>query len=106
VFETYWTTGRGVEAMNSSYRLLDLTPYGRQEKWEDSPTGWLKGKQVMRSNGRPTAQWSRLEAGRSDNLDTTPRSARNPSLRRTLLLGPGPLVIHLEPARFPLLLQT
>ena len=38
VFETYWTTRRGVEAMDNSYRLLDLTVYGRQETWEDSPT--------------------------------------------------------------------
>jgi len=30
VFETYWTTVRGVEAMDNSYRLLDLTVYGRQ----------------------------------------------------------------------------
>jgi predicted dithiol-disulfide oxidoreductase (DUF899 family) len=37
VFETYWTTDRGVEAMDNSYRLLDLTVYGRQEAWEDSP---------------------------------------------------------------------
>jgi predicted dithiol-disulfide oxidoreductase (DUF899 family) len=40
VFETYWTTSRGVEAMDNSYRLLDLTIYGREETWEDSPTGW------------------------------------------------------------------
>ena len=40
VFETYWTTRRGVEAMDNSYRLLDLTVYGRQEAWEDSPAGW------------------------------------------------------------------
>jgi len=32
VFETYWTNGRGVEAMDNSYRLMDLTVYGRQEK--------------------------------------------------------------------------
>src|SRR5450432_2885448 len=70
VFETYWTTRRGVEAMDNSYRLLDLTVYGRQESWEDSPTGWLKGKQFNRTNGRPTAQWSRLKAGRSDDLGT------------------------------------
>ena len=71
VFETYWTTIRGVEAMDNSYRLLDLTVYGRQEKWEDSPTGWPKpftGKEALRTNGRPTAQWSRLEAGYSDDL--------------------------------------
>ncbi len=35
VFETYWTTRRGVEAMDNSYRLLDLTVYGRQETWEE-----------------------------------------------------------------------
>jgi predicted dithiol-disulfide oxidoreductase (DUF899 family) len=40
VFETYWTNGRGVEAMDNSYGLLDLTVYGRQEGWEDSPAGW------------------------------------------------------------------
>jgi predicted dithiol-disulfide oxidoreductase (DUF899 family) len=74
VFETYWTTIRGVEAMDNNYRLLDLTVYGRQETWEDSPTGWpqrFKGKQVTRTDGRPTPQWSRLKAGYSDDLGTT-----------------------------------
>jgi predicted dithiol-disulfide oxidoreductase (DUF899 family) len=74
VFETYWTTGRGVEAMDNSYDLLDMTVYGRQEIWEDSPSGWprlLDGKQRVRCNGRPTAQWPRLEAGFSDELDKT-----------------------------------
>src|SRR5271165_742817 len=31
VLETYWTTARGVEVMDNSYHLLDLTVYGRQE---------------------------------------------------------------------------
>ena len=70
VFETYWTTIRGVEAMDNSYRLLDLTVYGRQETWEDSPSGWVRGKNFTRSDGRPTAQWSRLKAGYSDDLGT------------------------------------
>jgi predicted dithiol-disulfide oxidoreductase (DUF899 family) len=73
VFETYWTTRRGVEAMDNSYRLLDLTVYGRQEPWEDSPTGWprrLKGEHPYRLDGRPIAQWSRLKAGYSDDLGT------------------------------------
>jgi predicted dithiol-disulfide oxidoreductase (DUF899 family) len=56
VFETYWTTMRGVEVMDNSYRLLDLTVYGRQERWEDSPADWLKGEHFTRSDGRPTAQ--------------------------------------------------
>jgi predicted dithiol-disulfide oxidoreductase (DUF899 family) len=67
VFETYWTWMRGVEAMDNSYRLLDLTVYGRQEAWEDSPPGWPQdwgeGKQRMRTNGRPISQWPRLKAG-------------------------------------------
>jgi Bacterial protein of unknown function (DUF899) len=40
VYETYRTTGRGNEVMASSYGLLDLTVYGRQEFWEDLPEGW------------------------------------------------------------------
>jgi predicted dithiol-disulfide oxidoreductase (DUF899 family) len=72
VFETYWTTLRGVEAMDYSYALMDLTVYGRQEQWEDSPAGWPRDWQVdgsnTRINGRPIPQWSRLEAGRSDDL--------------------------------------
>ncbi len=72
VFETYWTTGRGVEVMDHSYALMDLTVYGRQETWEDSPIGWPQpwpvDGSVARTNGRPAAQWSRLEAGRSDHL--------------------------------------
>jgi predicted dithiol-disulfide oxidoreductase (DUF899 family) len=75
VFETYWTTGRGNEVMAPSYGLLDLTAYGRQEFWEDSPEGWPQrwgsaGGEQFRTNGRPTAQWSRLAAGRSDDLGT------------------------------------
>jgi predicted dithiol-disulfide oxidoreductase (DUF899 family) len=72
VFETYWTTIRGVEAMDNNYRLLDLTVYGRQEKWEDSPAGWPQTEimEKLRTNGRPIAQWARLQAGHSDNLGT------------------------------------
>jgi predicted dithiol-disulfide oxidoreductase (DUF899 family) len=76
VFETYWTTGRGVETMDNSYGLLDLTVYGRQEMWEDSPAGWpqrWQGKQNYRIDGRPTAQWSRLNAGHSDDLGSGSR---------------------------------
>jgi predicted dithiol-disulfide oxidoreductase (DUF899 family) len=73
VFETYWTNYRGVEAMDYSFALMDLTVYGRQEAWEDSPPGWpvrpaANNSERMRLNGRPIAQRSRLEAGRSDDL--------------------------------------
>lgn len=63
VFETYWTTGRGVEALMTSYHALDLTVFGRQEHWEDSPDGWPRlpaGTHAWRVGGRPTAQWARL----------------------------------------------
>ncbi|HEX5597755.1 MAG TPA: DUF899 domain-containing protein [Micromonosporaceae bacterium] len=77
VFETYWTTGRGCEPMGSSYGMLDMTVYGRQESWEDSPEGWPRlytstiGEQ-MRRDGRPISQWSRIAAGRSDDLGNAP----------------------------------
>lgn len=76
VFETYWTTRRGVEAMGNSYRLLDMTVYGRQERWEDSPKGWPQrpeGQHSYRVDGRPIAQWPRLNAGHSDDLGPTTR---------------------------------
>lgn len=76
IFETYWTTGRGNEALGLSYGILDMTAYGRQEFWEDSPAGWpqrwnTSGEQ-MRLDGRPTAQWSRVAAGHSDDLGIRP----------------------------------
>ena len=40
VYRTYFTKGRGVEALGSVWSFLDITPYGRQEKWEDSPAGY------------------------------------------------------------------
>ena len=36
-FLTYSTTGRGNERVNGSMGLLDMTPYGRGEQWEDNP---------------------------------------------------------------------
>jgi predicted dithiol-disulfide oxidoreductase (DUF899 family) len=62
VYETYWTTGRGVEALTTSYGALDLTVFGRQERWEDSPGGWPRipeGEHQWRLDGRPIAQWAR-----------------------------------------------
>ncbi len=44
VFRTYFTTARGVETLGTTWTLLDLTPLGRQEGWEDSPAGWPQTK--------------------------------------------------------------
>jgi predicted dithiol-disulfide oxidoreductase (DUF899 family) len=51
VFRTYYTTARGVDRLRLDFNLLDLTPYGRQEEWEDSPDGWPQD---------PTMTWLRL----------------------------------------------
>ncbi|MGH3582670.1 MAG: DUF899 domain-containing protein [Mycobacterium sp.] len=40
VYRTWHTNGRGTEQLNSSFGLIDLLPYGRQEEWLDSPAGW------------------------------------------------------------------
>lgn len=51
VYQTYFTTARGVDRLRFDFSLLDLTPYGRQETWEDSPAGWPQ---------TPPYQWWRL----------------------------------------------
>ena len=51
VFRTYFTTSRGVDRLRLDFNLLDLTPFGRQEQWEDSPEGWPQD---------PTMAWLRL----------------------------------------------
>jgi predicted dithiol-disulfide oxidoreductase (DUF899 family) len=84
VYETYWTTARGNEVMGSSHLMLDMTVYGRQEPWEDSPDTWPQrfgihaaalrtdadGNATDRPAGRPIPQWPRIKAGRDDDLDS------------------------------------
>lgn len=64
VFETYETKWRGIEALLPTLQLLDLTPYGRQETWEDSPAGWPQEQagSWWRRDGRPVAQWTHTNA--------------------------------------------
>jgi predicted dithiol-disulfide oxidoreductase (DUF899 family) len=40
VYHTYSAYARGTESLTDSYQILDTTPYGRQESFEDSPPGW------------------------------------------------------------------
>jgi predicted dithiol-disulfide oxidoreductase (DUF899 family) len=40
LFHTYSAFARGCEGLSDAYRLLDVTPYGRQQSFEDSPAGW------------------------------------------------------------------
>lgn len=50
VCHTYSAYARGLDHSAVGYPFLDLTPYGRQEPWEDSPAGWPQGRAVV---GRP-----------------------------------------------------
>jgi predicted dithiol-disulfide oxidoreductase (DUF899 family) len=40
LFHTYSAYARGTESLTDAYRMLDVTPYGRQQEFEDSPAGW------------------------------------------------------------------
>ncbi len=51
VFHTWQTFDRGEEPFMLVFDLLDITAYGRQETWEDSPPGWPQ---------RPPYEWMRL----------------------------------------------
>ncbi len=51
VLRSYFTSQRGVEALGSTWTFLDLTPLGRQEQWESTPTG--------RPQTPPYAWWRR-----------------------------------------------
>lgn len=81
VFLTYSTTGRGNERVNGSLGLLDMTPYGRGETWEDTPDGWPEGRAACWSwrtddgggstwgpTSRPVPQWGRPGATPVDTL--------------------------------------
>ncbi|ORV83670.1 DUF899 domain-containing protein [Mycolicibacterium iranicum] len=51
VFHTWQTFDRGEEPFMVVFDLLDVTAYGRQETWEDSPQGWPQ---------KPPYEWMRL----------------------------------------------
>ena len=40
IYRTYFVESRGDEAMGSTWSYLDITAFGRQEEWEDSPEGY------------------------------------------------------------------
>ncbi len=62
IYRSYFTAGRGVEALGSVWTFLDLTPLGRQEDWEDSPEGYPR---------TPPYQWWR----RHDEYEEAARGA-------------------------------
>lgn len=51
IYQTYFTSGRGVEQPCNTFGLLDVTPWGRQETWQEAPEGWPQ---------EPAHRWLRL----------------------------------------------
>ena len=69
VFHSWSTFARGEEPFMQVFDLLDLTPYGRQETWENSPEGWPQD---------PTYSWMRLQ---DRYHESAPGSCSNPQGR-------------------------
>jgi predicted dithiol-disulfide oxidoreductase (DUF899 family) len=80
-FLTYSTTDRGNEATAPSFALLDMTPYGRGEAWQENPEGWPEGQgpcwywrtdadgnAAWGPTGRPVPQWTRPGATPAQTL--------------------------------------
>lgn len=55
VFHTYSTYGRGVEVMMGTYRMLDLTPKGRDETGEATRMGWVRHHDRYKPEAAPKA---------------------------------------------------
>jgi len=51
IYRTYFTTARGLETVGGLWSFLDMTPFGRQENWEDTPPG--------RPQAEPYVWWRR-----------------------------------------------
>ena len=75
VFLTYSTTGRGNEPADATLGLLDMTPYGRREGWEDNPEGWPAGSEVggIGGHGAPICWYWRTDADGVANWGPTSR---------------------------------
>jgi predicted dithiol-disulfide oxidoreductase (DUF899 family) len=84
VFETYWTTRRSVEAVDYSYALMDLTVYGRQEPWEDSPPA---GHNSAPTRGLAAARPLGNQCGRADAPSPSGRASKPDALTTS---SPGP----------------
>ena len=74
VFRTYFIHDRGDEALGTMWSHLDMTAFGRQEEWEDSPEGTPQTA--------PYEWWNYHDAYGRERHDPRPRV--RPSHRRAL----------------------
>lgn len=76
IYITNLVQDRGVEAIVPTFQLLNMSVFGRKERWEDSPEGWPKDNPKMWywvQDHRPTRQWTRpdvtpVDAGWGDHM--------------------------------------
>lgn len=97
VFLTYATTGRGNEPANGSLGVLDMTPYGRREGWQDDPEGWpapLEAGAPVGGHGAPiSVSWRTAADGVPDWGPTSrpvPQWTRPGATPADTLGRPGP----------------
>jgi predicted dithiol-disulfide oxidoreductase (DUF899 family) len=68
IYRSYFTAGRAGEELSSVWALLDITPFGRQEDWQDAPDA---SRRIPPTHGHAgttsTAPKSWPAAGRADN---------------------------------------
>ncbi len=65
IYRTYFTNWRGDEVMGTVWSYLDITAFGRQERWEDSPEGypqsqpykWWNWHDSYVANSQPDPKW-------------------------------------------------
>lgn len=55
IYRSYFTTGRAAEDLTSVWGLLDVTPFGRQEDWQDAPDGVPQDPTGVRRHDEYTA---------------------------------------------------
>ena len=68
IFRTCFINNRGDEAMGNVWSYLDITALGRQETWEDSPTGypqtppykWWNWHDEYASSASPDPRWVKV----------------------------------------------
>lgn len=100
VFLTYSTTGRGMERFDASLGLLDVTPYGRREGWQDDPHGWpppIESGAPEGGNGSPISVFWRTDSAGRPSWGPESRPAaqwRRPGVRPADSLGREDSPLH------------
>jgi predicted dithiol-disulfide oxidoreductase (DUF899 family) len=83
VYRTWHTSGRGTEQLSHTFPLIDILPWGRQEDWQDSPSGWPQSATYERWFDSPDIARLYGPAAQSQHQLTEERTSGCPSCERT-----------------------